>query len=59
MEKSKAIFTVLDYFVQTHFDRERVFGMIAKIETTQNITFSMEEIEMFSDLMEKIIFVKK
>lgn len=59
MEKSKAIFIVLDYFVQTHFDRERAFGMIAKIETTQNITFSLEEINMFSDLMDRIIFEKK
>ena len=54
MEKSQAVFVVLDYFVQTHFDIDMTFGKIAQIETTQGITFSVDDMIMFRDLMFRI-----
>jgi len=54
MEKSKAVFVVLDYFVSTHFDTDRAYGMIAKLESTEGFTFSLDEMMMFRDLMYRI-----
>lgn len=54
MEKSEAVFVVLDYFMQTHFDTDRAWGMIAKLESTEDFTFSMHEMEMFRDMFDRI-----
>lgn len=54
MEKTKAVFVIFDYFVQTHFDIDMTFGKIAQIETTEGFTFSLDEMMMFRDLMFRI-----
>jgi len=54
MDKSEAVFVVLDYFIQTQFDTDRAWGMIAKLETTQDVKFSMKDAEMFRDMFNRI-----